>query len=323
MAAHTSLHDALSGIPELSATSVAVHVTRLRALQRLACASLKRPAGEGLECDVLLKHGALTCKLVETHYKPGSSAASVYNSLLALYRCDPALRRRYARSLRAFKIACNKHRGIERKKYHAAAATDGQCDNWVHFDSIKAKLLELQEDPRVSLDPKLNRAALLLAVQVHLKPKRNDFGAVRVYARGAPASADSDRQNYVDLQKGSLVLHRYQKTGKREGAPIIREHLPAPLVAAIRGSLKLQPRRYLFEDRAGRPYVPDSYGAFVRRVYKRLFGVRCGTTLLRHIYVTERVDLNSTMAQKEKVAKLMGHSVEQQALYKLPEMARP
>jgi hypothetical protein len=208
-----------------------------------------------------------------------------------------------------------------------------QADNYVTFDEIEAKLAELLAASPDGADAhatvQTSMQTLLLAFYVHLVPKRSDYGALHV-VRAAQAPGELDgRANYVLLPPVSaaaattsasavplLVLNQFKTAGKHKE---IVEALPGPLVIILEQSLRRWPRKFVFVTKTSQPMTNNAFTKFVIRTFARLFdGRAAGTSLLRHAYVSERVDFNNmSMAERGAIAKQMGHSTEmQEKVYK-------
>jgi hypothetical protein len=106
----------------------------------------------------------------------------------------------------------------------------------------------------------------------------------------------------------------------------IEEELPEGLVRDIRVSVKRWPREYLFVKDAEKPHGGkdpmnnSTYSAFVQRTFEHLFGRGTGVSLLRHIYISEKLNLdNMTLEEQEEEARLMLHTSGLQRQYKWPK----
>lgn len=198
--------------------------------------------------------------------------------------------------------------------------SDRQERNYVSISDVDAKLQELAALPEPHASLKDSQALLLLAMYAWLPPKRSDYGELWVHHEGAAAGVPSDevlgRQNYVRLPAaggGTLVINLH-KTANTHHA--IVEDLPPPLDRLVRASLRRWPRRHLFVDRSRRPYTNNGFTKYVIRTFASMFeGRAAGTSLLRHAYISERVDFNRmSVAEREAIAKRMGHSTAVQEL---------
>ena len=229
-------------------------------------------------------------------------------------------------------------REAEVEKRDQNAASPQQADNYVSYEEIRAKFLELSgtrsgssETPSSAGVKSAEEAHLVLkdslvlcflAFCVYQIPKRADLGRVRIYKKGVRGKDD---ENYITLDKvpgtgvrtGILVINKY-KTAKTNEP--IHESLKPEFIRVLRRSLKMHPREYLFVDARGQPFSSnDTYGQFVIRNMKRLFeGRSVGVNMLRHIYISENVDFNKMNdATLKDIAKKMGHSKSMQSSYRI------
>ena len=64
----------------------------------------------------------------------------------------------------------------------------------------------------------------------------------------------------------------------------------------------------------------NTYSVFVKHIFEELFGRSTGVSLLRHIYITEKLDFDDmTIQEQEDEAKLMLHTSGLQRRYKWPK----
>jgi len=128
----------------------------------------------------------------------------------------------------------------------------------------------------------------------------------------------------LDKTKPVLVLNEY-KTSKKYKSIVVS--LPQKIVKDIEASMKKVPREYLFVSSRGRKPYHDgknpekAFNDWANYNLKKLFEKKeFHLTMLRHIYISRR-DLegggieNWSGLEQDKVAKAMGHSVEQQRKY--------
>lgn len=199
---------------------------------------------------------------------------------------------------------------------------DRQEANYVSIDEVHAKFDELRSKPQIR-SLRESMAVLLMGVYAHLTPKRSDYGTLHVYTDDAAAARVSRRvlarQNYVVMDKRSprLLMQRY-KTADRYAEVV--EPIPKVLAAEMRRSLKAWPRGHVFVGRGGlTPMSNNLFTKYVIRTFAAHFeGRAAGTSLLRHAYVSERVDFNRlSMAERRAIARLMGHTTgTQETVYK-------
>ena len=217
-------------------------------------------------------------------------------------------------------------------KYKTNEPTLAQREKYISFDDMASVISALakSKDPHKTLE--LSMEYSLISMYAEITPLRSDFGRIRVYAR------DKERKdrNYVvvgaeggeggeggeDADKYYFVINHYNKTQMgKDGTMKPSKHIPitARLAGVFRESLQRWPRKYLFMSRRGNVLEkPAAYSKFVTSTYKKHFGKAVGTSMLRHIYVTEKVNANNqSVADRERIAESMGHSRHMQDLYKL------
>ena len=191
--------------------------------------------------------------------------------------------------------------------------SEKQIAKYTSFEEIENKYTDLGKlSPHQTFKKSLQY--LLLSIVVHLRPKRADLGTVKIYYDNNPNKTD---ENYIVLRKrGSsyLVMNIY-KTNKFYHT--IEEDLPEQLVGDIQTSLRRFPRTYLFETSEHKPMKNNTYSKFFQRSFDEMFGKSLGPSLLRHIFISEKLDFNNmSIAEQEQEAKLMLHTRGLQQQYK-------
>jgi hypothetical protein len=197
------------------------------------------------------------------------------------------------------------------EKYKKNEPSEKQLNNYVSFKEIEDKYKELSINPHI--DKKTSFEYLLLSITLNLRPKRADFGNVKIlYSNKIPI-----KKNYIVLNSDDSYFYlndyKTQKTYKQ-----IKEKITPELYKDIKESLKHYPREYLFTDKSNKPYINNnSYTKYVMRAYEHMFNRSVGVTMLRHIYIKEKLDFNiMSQEELEKEATMMGHSAELQRLYR-------
>jgi hypothetical protein len=189
--------------------------------------------------------------------------------------------------------------------------TKKQLDNYISFKDIENKYNTFPE----ITNKKESLQHLLLSVTLNLKPKRADYGNISILSKEDKLSKT---KNYLVLNtkdESFLVLNEFKTSSKYDN---IIEQINEQLYNDITKSLKDYPREYLFVNKYNKAYNNNNaYTKFVLRSYEDLFKKNVGVTMLRHIYIHEKIDFNNmTEIELEKEAKLMGHSTNLQRMYK-------
>jgi hypothetical protein len=195
-------------------------------------------------------------------------------------------------------------------KYLTNKPTERQSSAYVTYKKVIEKRNALEDG---------SPEKLLLTLYSDIPPARSDYYDTKIY-KEAPQNPDTG--NYVILEKikGEIVLNNY-KTSKKYGQ--IRIDLPEELLRQLHLSLEKEPRTHLFQsERFKKPYTElkdpsGSFNSWANKTLKKIFNEDFTLTMLRHIYITRR-DLKleeQSGTERDKIARIMGHRVEQQQRY--------
>jgi hypothetical protein len=194
--------------------------------------------------------------------------------------------------------------------------TEKEEENWVSLRNLK----KLAKDKKEEFNTQDN---LLIACYTLMPPVRLDLHDVKIVRSSfideetKRPEGISEKQNYIRIYKKSgrtytdLVLNEY-KTSKTYG--VFNERLPKPVTDLI---LQLPvSQSHLFQKKGGDAFSsPETFGVYLRSVFKRLTGKNMSVDLLRHIYLTEFRKGEKTEERKQKIAKKMMNSVTEQTNY--------
>lgn len=122
--------------------------------------------------------------------------------------------------------------------------------------------------------------------------------------------ADKDN-NYYMVKKGTFIINRH-KNDRVE--PIIFT-VNKELKDFIKKYISFSPGiKYLIYNNNLEPYSTSAFSNRMTRLFKEHLGVNIGSTMLRHIVLTDK--FHDTKEEMKKMAKKMGHSVStQQRIY--------
>jgi hypothetical protein len=252
---------------------------------------------------------------IQKAYKSMTTRKNVLTTFMVLFREDSELKTKteYAAKWKKLHDDLSK---LQDAKIRRSEPEQKQINNYTSYEEIEEKYEELKK--RGYHDTERHSCQfLLLSVIVHLRPKRADLGSVKLYKENDPRKTD---ENYIVLRKtGSsyLVMNVY-KTSKYHQT--MEEDLPEGLVRDIQTSLSRWPREYLFVKDNGDPMTNNTYSVFVKSTFESFFGRSTGVSLLRHIYITEKLNFDDmTMEEQDEEAKLMLHTSGLQRKYKWPK----
>ncbi len=208
-----------------------------------------------------------------------------------------------------------------------------QLAGYVPMDDIVARYRELRRGKQETLAA--SQELILMSIAASVPPKRCDYTAMRVVDSEAAMMGRND-ENYVVIppppprktlhsrpsskkllllpRRAYFVFNKY-KTQATYGR--VDQPLPPELEEDIRTSLRRYPRAYLFVNRFNEPFSSNNgFGKFAARVFEKHLGRHMGPSMLRHIYISDRVDLNESGEALADVATLMMHSKNVQQQYK-------
>jgi hypothetical protein len=274
------------------------------------------------DLDRFLKNPTTEYPALQAAYPSILTRKNLLTLILVLFREDAALKTLEATRTQWKKLHDDLARHMD-AKVKRSEPSNKQVEKYTSYEEIEAKYEELKKHSPHTTE-RSSYQFLLLSVIVHLKPKRADFGAVRLYRDVVPSGAGKEHaptdHNYMVLRsRGSsfLAMNMY-KTSKHYQT--VEEDLPEGLKRDVEESLRRWPRTYLFQKGNGEAMSNNTYSAFVKSTFQQLFGRGTGVSLLRHIYLTEKMDFDdTTLEEQEDVARLMLHTSGLQRKYKWPK----
>ena len=201
--------------------------------------------------------------------------------------------------------------------------SEKQKDNWLSWKEIEARKEELKVE--VAKFKKTLTASeydtllqyIILSLYTDIQPRRNqdylDMYIVKKWNDKMPQD-----KNYLDMTTHKFIYCKY-KTSKKHGVQSVE--ITPPLMEAIGAYLKYHP---LWKGVAKRKTDPVKFLVAqdgspmtavnaITRTLNRIFGKKIGSSLLRHIYLSDKY--GDTLAEQKADAEAMGHTVSQQRDY--------
>ena len=182
-------------------------------------------------------------------------------------------------------------------------------ENWMSWKEVVDVWKTLEKETLKSYDSLLQ--FVVLSLYVLIPPRRNDYQDMYII-KGMP---QNEEDNYLDVDKWEFVFNRF-KTVKKEGKVVIR--VPDDLRVILENYLKCHP---LYKGKKGVfPFLVDSEGKpiskvnGITRLLAKSLGVGVGSSLLRHIFISDK--FGDSSKESAKIAGEMSHSVgTQQTVY--------
>lgn len=240
------------------------------------------------------------------------------SSILSLYKDKAGFKKPYQHYYDKMMERSKEARSASEGK-EANHKTEKQAKNWVAWSEVEDKKKELQESvsgfaSKKSIDvgqyDKLLQH-LILSLYTDIPPRRNQDYLGMYIVKSWNEKMPTDK-NYLDMANKKMVFNVY-KTAKKYGKQT--QDIPDSLWASIQQFLKHHPlwkgvakRKAepvkLLVQQNGEPLVAVNA---ITRLLNKVFGKKIGSSLLRHIYVSER--FGNPLEEMKKTAELMGHSV--------------
>lgn len=239
----------------------------------------------------------------------GNHTRDIYmSSMMALFLRNQNLREKHYELYQKWKEMHDMIRKPIDIKYKSNEPTSRQKEGYMTYDEIIKIAQSL---------PKGSQERLLLMMYTEIPPVRSDYVQTRIFTR--ESQSDKCSGNYIILTKKNprLILNKY-KTAKTYKTLTI--DIPPTLYKEIKNSLEEKSRDYLFvSSRTGEPFEEaNTFNKWANRTLKKITNKpKFSISMLRHIFITRR-DLKleeKSGLEQEKIAKLMGHSIEQQRRY--------
>lgn len=233
---------------------------------------------------------------------------SYITPILALFYHNMNLKENNVELFGKWKKLHGKFREPIMNKYKKNEPTERQKESYISYDNI----VKIRNDL-----PKGSFERLLLMMYTEIPPVRSDYYRTRIIN---DEKNIGNEENTIIMRKDNssiLFLHKY-KTSSIYGTIYI--DIPKLLYEEIKASIEKYPREYLFVSKlSGEVFNKEnSYTQWANRTLKKVLNNNLfSLTMLRHIYISRR-DINierQSGIDREKIAKIMGHSVETQQKY--------
>lgn len=251
-------------------------------------------------------------KKIREMYPNVSTRKNVLTVILAVFKQAPKLNVELGQQQQRWKTFHDHMDSFQEAKYKKHIPEPKQLAKYTPMEDMELKYFELQKnkDPHATQSDSI--AYVLLSLVVSTPPKRSDMGKLEIHYQNDPNHTD---RNYMVLREQGMSYMVFTKYKSRTPVRVDQE-LPQRVVNDIKDSLRRYPRKHLFVNRFNKPYeTNDAYSKFVVRVFQRLFGKSTSVSMLRHIYITEKVSWEMDDDEMEQTAKQMLHSTKLQRKY--------
>ena len=265
----------------------------------------------------LKKRDAVMAKLAEYAPSTQGSTLGAIVSVLTSKKAQPTYKPTYNFYYERLDEISKKNREVA----ESGEKSDKQKSNWLSWKDVLDKREELGKAAAPAFKAKLLTpemwttilAYMLICLYTYLPPRRNQDYQDLYVVKDAPKDMGKDK-NYYETAKHKLVFNKY-KTAKSHGVQEQNLGDNKELLDVITSYLKVHPHRKNGEYR----FLVNSDGsAFasvnsITRLLNRIFGKQVGSSMLRHIYLSDKY--GATLKEMKEDAAEMGHTVSQQKEY--------
>jgi hypothetical protein len=185
--------------------------------------------------------------------------------------------------------------------------TPSQEANWIEH----AKLLTIAKG-MIKHSPG-SQNSLISALYTYQAPTRLDYYDMEIVGKGVKMEDNKNYLQVINRQKKTFIFNNYKssKTYGKVSIPVNKQ-----LNTVINKYIKLNPGvKYLLESEKvkGSPMTRNSLGKRIPKIFAST-GKHITLNLIRHIYISENMDIEATKAQNE-LAKNMMHGKATQLTY--------
>ena len=244
---------------------------------------------------------------------------SVYSYILSVLKDLRGYKKHYEHYAQKFKLLDE-----DKKAEDTTVKSEKQEKNWITWKQV----LDQRNDYESAVNSfKLNKKItieeydtllcyIVLCLYTMIPPRRNLDYTQMFIVQSITDSLDKDN-NYWSVDDGKFVFNTY-KTAKKYGTEEVE--LPDELKSALEIYLKFHPLRkgkitgkslfrfLVYHD--GRPFGNINS---MTRILNKIFGKKVGSSMLRHIYLSNKY--GNVLQEMAKDSDAMGHTMAQQKEY--------
>jgi hypothetical protein len=207
----------------------------------------------------------------------------------------------------------NKDADMTAEQYQKQEKTEKQKENWIDHKEI----MELWQDKYTKIKPLLNTTGTLSPKEMRelvsfmvqtvtggimFSPRRSEW----IYMK--TRNYDEKTDNYIDMKKSSFIFQKY-KTAKTHGTEIIK--FPRAFKALLLKYLKQTDNDYLIFNGKGEPMS----NVILTQTLNSIYGKKISTSMLRHIYLSDKFADMPSLKELNETAQSMGHTTSQMMEY--------
>jgi regulator of replication initiation timing len=202
-----------------------------------------------------------------------------------------------------------------KQKKNSQDMTPKENENWKSYEEIEKIYEDMLHicDPLLKSKEPMNKEQmnklqdfiiLSLTCGYWIPPRRSeDWCKMKI------KKYDTEKDNYIDFSNSKFYFNQY-KTSKTYDEQEVE--IPPKLKRILRRYIKLLgDNEYLLTTQKNAP-LSSSY---LTKLLNRIFGANISTSMLRHIYLSEKYKNVPALAEMQKTAEEMGHSITEALRY--------
>lgn len=261
-------------------------------------------------------------RALRDNYANVSSRKNMITAILAAFKhSDHLVKLVGATNVARWKKFHDDMDSFQEAKYKKNMPNLKEVSKYTTFEEMELKYKELKAAGGQHATLQSSQWFVFLSMCLAIPPKRADYGNMLVYIDKDPNKKDS---NYLvlrsDINKQTqapsyFVFNVYKTAGEYN---TVDQEVPTQVYKDIKDSLRRHPRKHLFVNRFFKPFeTNNAFTKYVIRMFETLFGRATSVTMLRHIYITEKVDMDKMNDEElDEVSHQMMHSKALQRKYK-------
>lgn len=261
----------------------------------------------------LKKRDVIVAKLSEYAESTRKTALATIVSVLSLVKDKTTYKAIYNFYYERMMDAASKAKEVD-----TSVKSEKQRANWMTWPEVEKKRDEYATAAAPALKAKVMTpqqwttllTSVILSLYTYLPPRRNQDYQDMVVVKQVKPDADKSK-NYYETSTQKFIFNKF-KTAKSHGTQVI-ELKDTPLVGVLTAFLKVHPQRKSPEFPLLVAADGSSFGSVnsITRLLNKAFGKQVGTSMLRHIYLSDKYKVD----EMKKDAEGMGHSLAQQREY--------
>lgn len=208
------------------------------------------------------------------------------------------------------------------KEADTSDKTNKQEKNWIEWEEVQKKYNDMTADIAKQKKPTAEHLLplVVLGLYVEIPPRRNQDYLQMVVVKATKKTKIDEfpkDKNYLTITaRGTpleFIFNKY-KTSKTYGTQKVA--IPETLSAVIKKYLKVHSSLVKDKSATSFPFLVSGGEVItadnsITRILNKIFGKNVGSSMLRHIYLSSKYDINSMKSDAEAMA----HSVLQQKDY--------